>query len=163
MGDAGWGGYLHIFNFLYAQIDTPWVSLAEVGKRASIELANAKRLTVSTGPCRLFTEHWQVPKLFGALRLQAELQYINPLKLRIETLETRLDELEDDLNGALSDILDAVGPGGAIQKNLRTAQGAIDDSRDDIGRVRTEVGSHSRQIDALQDTTKEIRDAIRRL
>lgn len=118
IADTGWGGYLHIFHYLYGEVDAPWVSLRDFGKRAGIDLLDARRLTASAGPCRIFTPGWSPPREMGAVRLQFEIRYAISLLPRIEALEKRFDELEIDLVDVLEEILEQVKEHGTIQKNI---------------------------------------------
>jgi len=163
VADTGWGGYLHIFHYLYGEVDAPWVSLREVGNHAGVDLLNARRLTVSAGPCRLFTPGWTPTRAMGAVRLQAELRYANPLLPRIEAIEKRLDELETDLIEVLEEILEQVKEQGAIQKSIRQTQASLDAAQTDVDRARAEIASHEQQIASLGSTARDIRDAVNKL
>lgn len=163
IAQSGWGGYLHLFNYLYGEVDAPWVSLREVGQRAGVDLSVAKRLTISAGPCRLFTDDWTPPAAKGAVRMQAELRYSNPLLPRVEILEQRLDELEKDIVEILEEILDQVGEQGTIQTNIRHTQTSVDKAQADLDRARSEIASHDTQITTLESTARDIRDAVNRL
>jgi hypothetical protein len=160
-------GALHVTNFLWSQIDLPMVSLAAAidhhNNRESVEAINmtaASRLTVSNGPCRLFVEDWAFPKVFGSVRLQAEMQYHNSLADEIDQLAAVLDELDTTVNASLTAILDAVDRGGEIASSIRRAQRTTEKGLNTLSDISEELKSHKRQIDGLQATAADLKTAI---
>lgn len=107
LGDqtAGWGGNLHIFNFIYCQLNIPLISLKSVVEH--FNAANSEPIdfsslgkanfTFSIGPCRLFTPKWNPTQPFpqGTLTYGFEFNYHDPILDRVTSLENRVLSLED--------------------------------------------------------------------
>ncbi len=105
--DIGWGGNLHIFNFLYSYIDIPAVALSSVIRHHNqnsdkkIDPASLKKakITFSSGRCRKFipySEWLQADlRLGGTLNVRLEYYYQNPLVGKVIQMEQRTDKLEN--------------------------------------------------------------------
>lgn len=167
---AGRFGALHVTNFLWSQIDIPMISLAAVIDHFNeqqdaqlMELTTANRMTVSNGPCRLFVKNWNFPRVFGSVRLQAEMQYHNSLAGEIDQLNDRLEELNSFVEEALTAILDAVDSEGKISRQVRTAQTKTEKALEALEETAAELDSHKRQIASLRATADELKTAIESL
>ncbi|MFC1672749.1 hypothetical protein ACFL12_01230 [Pseudomonadota bacterium] len=165
--DAGRFGALHVTNFLWSHMKLPMVSLLDVithhndrDGAQEIDMAQASRLTVSNGPCRLFVDNWTMPRVFGSVRLQAEMQYHNFLADQLDKLTARFDDLEEFVNETLSDILEAVDDGGPIARNVRKASMKTDKVLSELSETASELESHKQQIKGLKSTAFDLKTAV---
>lgn len=167
LGDTkvGWGGNLHIINFLYNEIELEPVSLVKLVDKhntlnaTQIDKQQIKRITFSSGPCRLFSNDWNpldVPT--GGLDCLFEIRYHNLLEDRVEKLEHQMETLQTEISNSLVAIEEAI----KIQTNerFRELTAAIQKNTNNISAAQNELKNHQLQLEALKDTTQEILKAI---
>lgn len=143
LGDQriGWGGNLHILNFLYSYIDLPPLSLSSVIRHHNLNsnpqislnsLAQAK-LTFSSGRCRKFIPHidWLESELIlgGAITIRLEYQYLDPLVQKVATLGLRVDDCETQIT---------------------SLEQMLSELSEKLSSIGVEVNDHSLRIDDLE-------------
>ena len=161
-------GMPHIFNYLWSHIDLPYVSLFDTVNHhnsqpgsTAIDLLQARRLTVSNGPCRLFSSGaWQIPRTFGTVRLQVDAIYHNTLVDRVDELEKRFDEFEEWVNEDLATILEALDRDGPISRQVRQAAKRLEDGKLAIAQAEGAVKNHGAQIQALTGTAQDLKSSV---
>ncbi len=168
--DAGYSGYLHLFNFLHADCNVPPVSIRKVITRyndaAGTEVLNSQDLrvlTLSSGPCRLFEDGWTPSAVGGTIYFRADLRYHNELVDRIAALEERLDELEEFVDEQLQLIVEAVGPDGDLQRALSQARAATRTASEKAEGIERELQSQVAQLDGLKASAQDLRESIEAL
>ena len=162
----GWGGNLHIFNFLYKEIDIAPVSLQTIIQNYNanhpadkIEPGKIKRLTLSHGPCRLYSTVWNPSNIpAGSLHCLFEIRVHDTLEDRVKELEEQFESMKNDITTALDDIREII-----INDTLQ----AIRDIKFEetniatkIAQASTELTNHQLQLNAVKDSTQEILKAI---
>jgi hypothetical protein len=168
--NAGFSGYLHVFNYLHTAVPVPPISLRKVIERVN-SAAGAQVLgpdqprvvTFSDGTCRLFDPTWTPRVVTGGILLMAQFQYHNALLDRVVALERRLEELEEMTEEKLEKILEIVSTGGPIQKAIAQARGQTADARSAGVRVTGEVASQNQQLAGLRAAAQDLREAIDQL
>lgn len=162
---AGNAGYLHVFNFLHTLIDVPGVSLKDVIDEANktgtkLNALKVNRLTISNGPCRLFTDSWTPPRSVGAVQLQAEMRYHDPLTDIAEGLKKRIEAVEKSLEEGLNDIFDRLSSDGPIARAVAEAQDSVTTTNSALTAVRGEIQSQNAQLEALKSLARDLRSAV---
>lgn len=169
---AGWGGHLHIFNFLYTLIEIPPISLHELITRhnaanagAEIQREDIRTAMFSLGPCRFFNAGWDPrnPLPAGSLSCLIESHHHDPLEDRVTALEEKLAALQAQITGDLKAIRTALSSGGPIQTSLGNAVRRAEEAIAEVGGCRVELDSQEQQLDALAAAVRELRDAVNRL
>jgi hypothetical protein len=175
LGDeqVGSGGSLHIFNFLYEQIIIDPISMWDVvathnasgGTPIDVKKLDAPRLTLSSGPCRLFDPGFDPFKFVGqgSVRLRLMLSYHDPLEDRVKDLEQKLDRLQRQILTRLDVIANACQDGGTFQLAIASLKGAVAGLHQDVGKMKADIASATAQISALQVQAKALQDAVDQL
>ncbi len=168
LGDmtSGWGGNLHIFNFLYKQIDLSTVSLKKVIEHYNstamepVDLSNlgSIRITFSVGTCRLFSSAWSSihPLPAGSLTYRLEFNYHDPLIDKVLSLEKKVNDLKTEISSRLKSILNAVGPEGQITKILNGQKDMVTEDfkpglKDRVITLNNQLENCQREIKSLQE------------
>lgn len=164
---AGNAGFLHVFNFVHTLIDLPPISIANVARWANdaagemvVDLTTISRLSVSNGPCRLFVEDWQPPRSVGALVLQVEGRYHDPLADRLAELEKRVEEIESFLASELAEILDRLSLDGPIARSVASGRESLVKAQTALAAVQGEMRSQTAQLAGLEATCKDLKNAV---
>lgn len=174
LGDrrAGWGGRLHIFNFLYTVIEVPPISLNDLitsynaaNPGSEIPPEDIRTAIFSVGPCRLFTPHWDPrdPLPAGSLSYLIEGHYHDPLEDRVKALEQNLATLQAQITADLRTIRTALSPAGQIQTSIGNAVSKAQEAVVEVQGCRLELDSQEQQIHTLAAAVRELRDAVGRL
>lgn len=168
LGDVkggGWGGNLHIFNFLYRDITLPPVSLVEVVARHNatqpmqVEADKIQRLYFSSGPCRLFSMAWTPSNIpVGSLNCLLEIRVHNLLEDRVEKLEKDFQTMQEEITTAIMSIDEKLKT--EVNPRLRELKTVIDKASINIAAAENELKNHQNQLKSLDDTTKEIKKAV---
>jgi len=160
-------GYLHPINFLWNTIDLPPLSLLNIINRHNkirstkkIDMFSAEKLTISNGPCRLYSSAWKIPKIFGSVQIGVQLFYHNELLDRVVDLEGHLEELEQFISEDLARILDAVDRDGPLSKILRASQATTHQLKTELTIVKNEVSSHQNQVNGLVSTARDLKTSV---
>jgi hypothetical protein len=175
LGDVqvGSGGSLHIFNFLYEHINIDPVSMWDVvathnaTAATPIDVKQSKnpKLTLSSGPCRLFGGDFD-PVKFGAqgnVRLRMILSYHDPLDDRVTELERKLDRLQKQILARLDVIANACQDGGTFQLAIASIKGTVAVLQQDVATMKADIASNTAQAGALQAQAKALQDAVKQL
>ncbi len=168
LGDVkggGWGGNLHIFNFLYRDISLAPVSLVNVVRmhnatqQNQIEPDKIQRLYFSSGPCRLFDSAWTPTNIpVGSLNCLLEIRVHNLLEDRVEKLEKDFQTMQDEITTAIMSIDEKIKT--EVNPRLRELKTVVDKAAVNIGAAQNELKNHQTQLKVLDDTTKEIKKAV---
>ena len=168
--DVGYSGYLHLFNFLYADCTLHPVSARKVINRYNktadgviLDSADLRVLTISSGPCRLFDQSWQPSAVGGNVMFRADLRYHNEFVDRIADLEKLLAELEAFVHEQLQLMHEAVGPDGDLQRALSQARAATRMASDKAEAIGRELQSQGSQLDGLKASAQDLREAVEAL
>lgn len=168
LGDVkggGWGGNLHIFNFLYRDISLPPVSLVDVvnlhntTQPNKVQLKEMQRLYFSSGPCRLFDTTWTPSNIpTGTLNCLFEIRIHNLLEDRVEKLEKDFQTMQVEITTAIMSIDERIK--NDFRPRLTELKTVVDKAATNISATQTELQNHQNQLKALDDTTKEIKKAV---
>ncbi|MGN7885423.1 hypothetical protein [Dyadobacter sp. 22481] len=168
LGDAkvGFGGHLHIFNFLYKEVELAPVSLFQVIKAHNnqnpdekINPLEIKRLTFSSGPCRLFSPNFSTNNIpTGTLSCQFEILVHDTLEDKLDALQSQLALLQKNIETGLTDIRKLLTSD--ISKKLREIKTSVDDTSRDITIAKFELLNLQKRIDSLENTSQEILKSI---
>ena len=168
--NAGYAGYLHLFNFLYSDIDVPPVSARKVITRHNttagndeISSADLRVLTISSGPCRLFDNEWKPSHVGGTVMFRADMRYHNELVDRIVDIEQRLEELEEFVDEQLQNIHKALGPDGDLERAISQARAATRTASDKADSIGRELRSQSAQLDGVKAAAQDLQEAVEAL
>lgn len=175
LGDnqVGSGGCLHIFNYLYHCIDIDPVSMWDLvnthnssgATPIDVKASVSPKLTLSSGPCRLFDAGFDPVqyKGQGALMLRLVLSYHDPLEDQLAELKRQLDRLQRQILARLDTISDACRDGGPFQLAIANLKGAVAGLQQDVSSMRADVASNTAQAAALQAQAKALQDAVNQL
>lgn len=171
---AGWSGNLHIFNFLYRQIDITPIKFSAVlakhaeltGVKLSLSTLPRIRVAFSAGPCRLYDPNWDptqpIPR--GNITYRFDFLYHNPLDDRVTALETRVTELEGTIVLKLRQILEQVGTNGTIQRDLlRPMVRQLQDQAQRLADAKASLQSNDTQTTVLKQTIDELKRTVDQL
>lgn len=168
LGDVkggGWGGNLHMFNFLYRDITLPPVSLIDVVNRHNatpqtrVEPKEIQKLCFSSGPCRLFDASWDPANVpAGTLNCLLEIRLHNLLEDRVEKLEKDFQTMQEEITTAIQAIDEKLIT--EVNPRLREFKTVVDKASVNIAAAHNELKNHQTQLKALDDTTKEIKKAV---
>jgi hypothetical protein len=168
--NAGYSGYLHLFNFLYSDVDVPPVSARKVITRYNtaagsevVNSANLRVLTISSGSCRLFDDAWEPSHVGGTVMFRADMRYHNELADRIADIEQRLEELEEFIDEQLQAILEALGPDGDLQRAISQARAATRTAAEKADSIGRELQSQSAQLDGVKAAAQDLQEAVEAL
>lgn len=173
IGDShqGWSGHLHLINFI-DQFGLPiGVSLAKVLARHNasggtpIRTLDIKCLTVSAGRSATWDPQFNstVDVARGAVSLRFELRYHDPLEDEVNELRRQLGELRDVIDKRLEQILQAVSPGGQIQRRLTGVEQQVRQAQALSEKATRDLSSQDAHLSALENTLREIRTLVQQL
>jgi hypothetical protein len=173
IGDThhGWSGHLHLINFI-DQFGLPiGVSLAKVltrhnaGGGTPIRTLDIKCLTVSSGRSATWDTQFDpaVDLARGAVSLRFELRYHDPLEDEVNELKRQLGELRDVIDKRLELILQAVSPGGQIQRRLTGVEQQVRQAHALSEKATRDLSSQDAHLSALENTLREIRTLVQQL
>ena len=145
--DMGWGGNLHIFNYLFHKISLAPLSLSETLKRyfaahpgatpKELNKLEACHVTFSSGPRRsIGNSSYQ-----GAVAYRLEISYSNPA------------------DGALNTIWTAVMPGSDLDLTTTSVLQQTNTILDTLQRYDRELGD-ANVLKALEETLKELKKIL---
>lgn len=173
IGDAhhGWSGHLHLINFI-DQFGLPiGVSLANVfarhntGGGTQIRTLDIKCLTISAGRSATWDPQFDpaVDTPRGAVSLRFELRYHDPLEDEIIELKRQMGELRDVIDKRLELILQAVSPGGQIQRRLTGVEQQVRQAQTLSEKATRDLASQDAHLSALENTLREVRTLVQQL
>ena len=160
LGDhaIGFGGALHIFNFLYSQITVEFVSLQKVlltmFDNFEWQHVFPANLTISQGACRLFEPENFAPigntgkAGIGQVVYRIDLLYRNPLENELRELKERAEE-----------IFSIVSSAGPIQTHLAAANTELKHLEAELDISRASIGDEN-DIKAVNVSLQEIKKAL---
>lgn len=190
LGDksAGSTGVLHIFNFLYRNIKIPAVKLIDLinkfnelnGANLDLSTVNTEVLTFSTGPSRFFSNDWphHEENVGGAVSCFITLRYHNPNDDAIENLgnrlteleltntdhETRIGDLEEELNNKLEEIIDQLDEiyelledEGVIFKKISSMEDAITEVKKSLNLAQSSFKSHQELLVSIEKRLDDLK------
>lgn len=142
LGDRmfGWSGQIHPFNFLYAGIGLPRLSLVDVYASAAGDLSAFANEVVRSGQLRIELSQPEITRAGGRVVADFEAIYTNPLAELLERAVEALDQanraIEDQRTNYLLPLRDEIN---RIKADLPLSLANVSSSIDRIDRTIQEI------------------------